>query len=204
MKVRFDAGMAIMLLFLGLWFIGCDQADNPVMNSENESILAAPSSWHTLSDAQRNQKILDEAKKWEGKQGGQCKTWVQTVVTNASGGLDLIPINFSGGGTYHLAKWDEKDSRFKNVQMVWQGAYMCLASFPSSLRPGQIIQLRWGPCASPSSIIGQPHTAIIKSVSSSSMEWWDSNFIGPNKVGYHLFPAYNWYKVEAWTVYQIK
>lgn len=44
MKSRFFAGIVIMLLFLGVWVIvGCEQADNPAMNSESESISAAPS-----------------------------------------------------------------------------------------------------------------------------------------------------------------
>lgn len=203
MKVGF-AGLTVLLLLFCLLFAGCDQANAPLSDIESESILAAPAvaaSCHQLSDAQRNQLILDEAKKWLNKEGGQCKEWIQAkVVWNASGNVVFLPQNFSKpGDAYHLAKWNDSP----DVRVVWQMAYACPTSFPSSLKPGHIIQLRWN--KSVPKYGGGPHTAIIEQVNSTTMTWLDSNWKGDVMVTRHPFTLNDWWqKVEAWTVYQVK
>lgn len=206
MRIKVVWTVAAMLL-LSFMIVACG-TDNPVIvqpETESDYVSAAPSSfaWHYLyTDHGRNQKILDEASAWDGMNGGQCKAWVQAkVVWNASGQNVWLPSNFTGGGTYNLAKWNSSS----DVQKIWQGANYSPAYFPNTLKPGQIIQLRWSSGARPSHLIGQPHTAIIKSVSSTSMEWWDSNFVDANTVGDHSFTLSQWSRaVEAWTVYQVK
>jgi hypothetical protein len=179
-----------------------EDADFAEENLSNLNIAAAPgaSNWHNLSDSQRNQFILDEARKWITNPlswGGQCKWWLQNKVVNvASGGAVYLPQNFSSPGhTYHLAKWKNSS----DVQVVWQGAYYCPARFASNLKPGHIIQMRFQD--------GGLHTALIESVNAYNMMWIDANW-SPNNdelVRRHYFGLGDWSrKVEAWTVYQIK
>jgi hypothetical protein len=50
--------------------------------------------WHDLTQAQRNQAIVDEANSWNnGDDGGQCKVWVQSVVYDASDDTVWLPTN---------------------------------------------------------------------------------------------------------------
>ncbi|MDD5750361.1 MAG: CHAP domain-containing protein [Candidatus Pacebacteria bacterium] len=133
-----------------------------------------------MTDNYYNSLILAEAGKQSGKQynsvSGQCKEWARMVVQNATG--KNIPATL--GNNY---QWQSSSV----VRAIWSGYYICPASFPcifgDTVKPGQIIQLRW----QSNFMSGGPHTAIVKSVTPTKMQWYDCNFIKQYYSGYHDF-----------------
>lgn len=154
-----------------------------------------PVSW--LDEIQFNQKILNEAdiQAKANVWGGECKVWVQNIVKKATG--RTIPTTYTDLGTYYQTQWNYGS----DVRVVWQACYICLTRFPNLL-PGQIIQLRW---REGSPYYGGPHTAIIKAVSPTGMEWYDSNWKLDHIVRSHPVSLNLWNQnIVAWTVYQVK
>lgn len=194
----------LLIVFLVFLIIGCSSDINTPTVSENDGqAQLAPAV--ALTEDQINQKILTGAIKQIGWNGGQCKAWVQNLVPQVVSGRVIGPNDTSNPSSdYYRARWSPAGS----VRVVWQlyPKNYCITSFPSSLKAGQIIQLRWRstvpwPCCQ-----NGPHTAIIKSVSTTNMEWYDSNFNPkkPETVSLHPFTMAQWQKyVAAWTVYQV-
>jgi len=187
--------ITFILALFAVSVVGCG-SDEPTMTSVDTDVPSEmapnifPTSW--IDEIHLNEKIIRESKNWLGRaldeNSGQCKVWVRTVVKNATGR------NVPATSASDYSKWDPSP----NFRVIWQGRNQCVTKFPS-LQPGQIIQMKW----IDSYMNGGPHTAIIKSAGSSSMEWYDSNYVGKLKVGSHPFTLKNWQKIEAWTVYQV-
>lgn len=199
MKGKFVGGMATMLC-LSVLLVSCGN-DNSLVNPQNdEQLMLAPPAY---TEDQINQLILAEAAKQAqaGATGGQCKTWVQGLVQKTTG--RIIPLTDTVNPSYYNAQWQPGS----DVRVIWQlyPQYYCITQFPSYLKPGQIIQLRWRSTVPWPNCSNGPHTAIIQSVNATAMNWYDSNFVAPNKVGSHPFSMTQWQQyVAAWTVYQVK
>ena len=171
--------------------------------------------WSSLSEEQKNEEILKEARMWVNtaslQTGGHCKYWIQICVVHTVSGL-YLPGNFiEAGHPYNKAKWKEDNpERNKNVKVVWQcnkpdSALDFLKTHPNTIKPGNIIQFRkQGDYNNAVDSIGL-HTALIESVNSQSMNWIDSNRYGKKQVRQHVFPFSAWAdSIEAWTIYQVR
>ena len=180
MYSRTSSKLAVSFFIVTLFFWGCKDTPMEPVYSESEP-------WSDLADEQKNEKILNEARKWVSedpntlKTGGQCKTWIQIDVVLTVSGL-YLPGNFiQAGHPYNKAKWVENNpERSDNVKVVWQSAKPdsaldFLKTHPDTIKPGHIIQMRreGGNTAVDSKGL---HTALIESVNSESMTWIDSNW----------------------------
>lgn len=123
--------------------------------------------WNQMTQAEREWQVVQVAILDQGKIGGQCKVWVQDVVWRASGRQVWLPANAGSGSTYGIT-WES------SPKVVGQSGGI------SGARVGQIVQMRIR-----TNLGVTPHTAIITRIGSSDMEWIDSNWVGPNKVGTH-------------------
>lgn len=137
--------------------------------------------WHDLSQAARNQAIVDYTANWaNGAWGGQCKVWVQSVVNGASGISGLIPTN---NGT---CSWN-------------YGQYVVGRSGTiQSVVPGEIIQMTL--------TAGTPHTAIVIAKGPSGVTFRESNWCAGNceLVGtrYVTFATFN-SQVSCFSIYYV-
>ncbi len=155
------------------------------------TVAASPSMvnwWHGLSQNQRNAEILDVALDQVGDDTGlECKPWVQAVVNEASNGTVNVPSN--------LNDYTWKSS--SNVRVMPR-------PFPiETVKPGQIIQMRWQ--NHDGSVY--PHTAIVKSKTSTKMTWVDCNWRGDETVMTHTvyFSDFYWaVNGYDYNVYEIK
>ena len=130
--------------------IGVNAADAPSAHAYGTNW------WHSLSQQQRNQRIVDYANRDVGKWGGQCKAWVQgRVVFDASGGHVWLPLNQPPPNDW---MW-YNDANGHAVGM----------SMPiENVQVGMIIQMKLKS--------GSPHTAIIAGKSSTGVTFIDSNW----------------------------
>ncbi len=194
----------LLIVFLVILFIGCNADNIPTISENDGQTQLAPAV--ALTEAQINQKILTGASKQIGWNGGQCKLWVQNLIPQVISGRTIGPTDTSNSkADFYNAQWSPVGS----AKVVWQlyPKNSCIAIFPSFLKPGQIIQLRWRSDVAKywNCCNNGPHTAIIQSVSSMNMQWYDSNFNNDLIVRSHPFSVSQWAKyVAAWTVYQIQ
>jgi hypothetical protein len=155
---------------------GIDPAEEEVDETSQEI-----SGWHGLSQAARNQAIVDATAAWgNGSWGGQCKVWVQNVVNAASGASGLIPTN--------------------NGSCYWNyGPYVVGRSGSiQTANPGEIIQMTL--------TSGGPHTAIVVSKGSYGITFKESNWCSGNceLVGtrYVTYGAFN-SQVSCFSIYYV-
>lgn len=150
-----------------------------------------------------NTYILSQASCWELQQGGQCKTWVQQVVWNASG---RYLFNYCSADSYWpkrwlpatqstLVRWNPASftvvvaSGIRNISSAWW-----------LMKPGMIIQ-----CAHNALGGTTPHTMIVKTATSGGLTVIDSNWYSDGVVHSH-FVSKTWLDahVLGWTLYQIR
>lgn len=157
--------------------------------------------WHDLTQPERDQKILAEARLERGSYGGQCIVWVHNVVRTASlkawGPVVDIPWASDGGTGYTLAP-------DPNYLLISYGALD-----PYSMNVGMVIQMR----------IKQlgggyiQHTAIVdaNSRSTSQIVLVESNYHNDGMVAVRVVP-YSWFigpnsQIEPtnhYTVYEVR
>ncbi len=144
-------------------------------------------SWHGLSQSQRNARILNVALDQVGDDTGmECKAWVQDVVDEASNGAVYPPRN-------------QNDYTWRSSSDV----YRMQQPFPIEwAEPGDIIQMRWANRNGSTT----PHTAILVSKSSSRMRWVDCNWVEEDTVGTHYVTYADFYRAVGsnYNVYQIR
>lgn len=142
--------------------------------------------WHDLTQAQRNQAIVNEANSWSnGSSGGQCKAWIQSyVVWEASGREVLIPTNNGS------CSWNESPNAIGRSALIdW-------------VNPGEIIQMKLS-----SAYGGGPHTLIVTSNNGSSVTVKESNWCAGNceQVGSRTLTYQQFYDmVDCYSVYFIQ
>ena len=145
-------------------------------------------SWHGLSQNQRNALILSTAMSQAGRYTGQqCKVWVQNVVYQASGGTVYPPQN--------LNDWTWYSSN--DVQPIASYGQI------SRVQPGQIIQMRW---TNRRDGHVSPHTAIVTSTTGAGMYWVDCNFVSTGTVGVH-YVSYQDFQISVgpyFNIYEIR
>ena len=119
--------------------------------------------WHSYSQSQRNQLIVNRAYAQNGQFTGQsCKEWVRTVVYSASGQAVWLPSTVPN-----------------NYQWYPSSDVYTVPYCPSiySAGPGAVIQMV--------STSGTPHTAIVTSTTGSGMNWIDCNWNRDMRVTTH-------------------
>jgi hypothetical protein len=120
--------------------------------------LDAPKSWHKLTDRQRGMRIVSAALADNGKVGGQCKVWVQSIISRATDGHVTVPQN--SAEVSHTWKSD------KSGHIINLGARIARA------QPGDIVQM----VIKDRNGRGIPHTAIVGSNSRGTITWLESNY----------------------------
>ncbi len=119
-------------------------------------VSSATAGWHDLSQAQRNQAIIDRAYQDDGDLVGvSCKEWVRTVVTEASNYSIIIPSNDD-----YPCSWrtDQTYSQY----CIGRCGYIQWAN------PGEIIQMVFNN--------GTPHTAIVVEKTATTITFIESNW----------------------------
>ncbi len=141
---------------------------------------------NSLNQTQRNQAIVSAAWPYIGRQGGQCKVWVQNVVYSASRNHVWLPQNASAPNDYY---W-QADPQWHAVGMSLPIEYV---------KPGYIIQMRL-------KATNGPHTAIVYAVGR-SLALIESNFLPPGGEMVHVrtidFSTFK-SQVSAYSVYYIQ
>ena len=171
---------------------GCG-SDTPTIseNDTGQAMLAPPA----YTEAQINSLILSQAAKQIGQPSNNCKEWVRSIVFTATS-RQIPPTDSSN------YKWLPDPV----VRIIWQryeplvlAPQYFTTQFPSYLLSGQIVQLRWRLTY----MNGGPHTIILKSISSSSVSYYEANAGPVTKIS--TMSISQWHSlVDAWTVYQIR
>lgn len=137
--------------------------------------------WHSWSQSARNQHILDETYSYVNDYVGQsCKVWVQTIVSDASGGAATVPPNHP------------------SLYMWYSGDDVAGRSGPIEFAvPGEIVQMLLSDGVT-------PHTAIVLGISSGGITFVESNWQNDEVVRIRNVPFSTFYnQVSAYTIYQI-
>ena len=174
-----------LAVFLVVLLTGCgSDIDNLTISENDDQAQLAPAS----TESQVNYQILAEAARQVGQPSNNCKEWVRGVVLKGVG--KDIPSTDSR----LIYQWVPSSV----VKVVWQVKFACVKSFSSSIKPGQIMQIKWRyPYMS-----GGPHTIILKSISATSITYYEAN-AGP-VVKITTTSISRWQQItDAWTVYQV-
>lgn len=193
-------GVLFILLPLGL-FSACGMEDNGDQAGPDDTLsedlgvveeaLVSCGYWQALTQAQRNQAIINRGYQDNGRVVNlQCKPWVQQVVSAASQGCVTIP------STVGCGAWSCENSSCHLRVVVRNNSNFC-----ALLKPGMIMQM----CTN---FVDGLHTAIIYSADYSGVTFLDSNWVGypnvRNKVGIHFMTWADFYKkMSAFTVYEV-
>ncbi len=156
-------------------------ADNPSGSSNG---------WHQLSARDKGFRIFSAALADNGRTGGQCKRWIQKVISRASGGHVDIPPNTAT--TTHRWKADAS------------GHIVDLGASISKARTGDIVQMVIRDRS------GNPigHTAIVGTVSGGKVTWLESNYRGDERVTSNRVETYQKFASSLvngkYTVYRVR
>lgn len=201
--------------------LGC--SNNPVNSSKEQSssVVAATctitptlQTWNTLSQTQKNAKILAVAQTMVGNNYSsinlQCKQWVQSYVVLPASGI-TIGVNSYTPNDPDNYSW-ESTTCFNN-QVV--KIYSNNSGFIPFLMPGMIIQMWWTASGVPG-----PHTTILISDkmyglgdTKDTMTWIDCNYhpactVSIHKITYASFKsmvtATTKYPQLGYSLYQIQ
>lgn len=140
--------------------------------------------WTSLTQAQRNQAIINAGVALLGTSGYNCKEWVRLVVQNAS--------NASSGPQRNIpsTKADPNDYMWNSdPYAIGQSTTMQLAPL------GWIIQMRLKSASAPYYVI--PHTAIVYSKEGDGFTFLYSNWLNDNKVRTHHM-SFNEFNNKLW------
>ena len=167
-------------------------------------LLATQSIWESLTQADRNSRIVTQAKHDLGLTGGACKVWANDVVRVAS----------------NLANSNTTQSRTLPSTSSWQGVsqsayYWDYSSYVTTISgtgsnlnlavAGSIIQMRTHLSAGGYN----PHTAIVEINNGSSLTFLESNYATPyvvtrrGPISYATFKS-NLESSTYYTIYLIK
>lgn len=146
--------------------------------------------WHALlTQSGRNDAILQTALSYPAGTyftgAGECKGWVQVVVSKASRGIVWLPQN----DPYCLYKWLPSN----DVQIIASDSFVAWWNF----KPGQIIQAQIG--------MSIPHTMIVQSTNAFTISvvdcnWGRDNIIRRRTIDWYTFNR----QVTHFTLYQVK
>lgn len=139
--------------------LGCSN-QSPVSVSTNAStnVAVTAAQWNALTQSGKDLTILSVAMSYIDQANNNCKVFVQTVVTNASGGVVTIP-----GTADNRYSWKTLPSSIVNRNIT----------DIANVAPLDIIQMYYYPSAT---FGWTAHTAIVISKTSTQMTWIDANF----------------------------
>lgn len=159
----------IFLLIMSSFLVGCNKNDDIssidsnltkitnsiVSDSAKSTMFKSPESdWNSLTQTQKDDKIINRAYADLGGYGGQCKVWVKNVVYSASGTWVSVPATQPSPNDYlwyPIRNIVKRNLTIRNVDR------------------GDMIQMKFLGS-------GGPHTAIIVSRNSTGIVWINSNF----------------------------
>jgi hypothetical protein len=155
---------------------------------KNAHAQSNPFWWHSLlTQDGRNDRIVSFSNRWSnGSYGGQCKVWVQNVVSQCSSGIVWLPLN--------------------DPNCDWRWQWSADVSILSSdrrimLRPGHIIQAQIRTRTGALS----PHTLIVTNKSGDFVSVVESNWRGDERIGRRtLSSAELWASLVHFTVYEVR
>ena len=155
--------LALVLIFT----VSCSKNATPTASDNgNGMVTALTLTWSQMTHAQRTEAIITRANQDNGYvfPNLECKTWVQTVVTSASGGAAVIPQNQNNYTWY------------TNSSVAWPSQYSCIPV--ENAQRGWMIQMSFRNTSDHSII--NPHTIIIENVYSTYMDIIDCNLDPPS------------------------
>jgi len=129
------------------------------------SVGSAFAGWHDLTQTGRNHAIHDEAVANNNTYGGECKPWVQNIVSWASGGVVTVPLTTNNGHGYTWEYSPDVGEMYNGIEDL-------------NVHVGMIVQMR----IKYSDGSYGPHTAIIYQKNSSGITWIESNYSGDGMV----------------------
>jgi hypothetical protein len=153
--------ISILFFIVLVSLIGCDKNDAVILDENTsesqvrQSQLKSASTWHALSQAQRDQAILNRAMQNNGQHVGlDCKNWAKSVVWDASTNVVWLPSTNANNYTW------ASDPNIGVIPSVIEVA-----------SPGNIVQMALSS--------GGPHTAIIYARTYTNVTFIESNWCLP-------------------------
>ena len=146
--------------------------------------MASAQSWTSLTQAQRNQAIINSGLSLLGSSGLNCKDFARIAVQNAS---------ITAGGPQRNIPSTQPDP----YDFMWYSdPYAIGQSTTMQLAPlGWIIQMRLRSTSQPYYVI--PHTAILYSRDANGFTFLDSNWFNDNTVRLH-YMTYTEFDNKLW------
>ncbi|MDD5527430.1 MAG: hypothetical protein PHO56_00440 [Patescibacteria group bacterium] len=154
----------VLLPVVLLVVLGCNTKQNPVSANEtgNRGLAkTAATGWNSLTQSQKDLTIFSAALSYVGQPNNNCKVFVSTVVTNASGGVVTIPGTADKPYQYMWKTPLPLGVVNRNITDIANVGFM------------DIIQMYYYPGAT---FGWTQHTAIVVSKTSTQMTWVDANF----------------------------
>ncbi len=181
--------LASVLIFI----VSCSKNVMPTASDNSATVSALSTGWHQLTQLQRNAAIVAAVtNNWYNGQLytglGQCKGWVQTVVSQASSGLACLPANqvppaYPVGNEY---KWSTSDTCYQYVNWLTQNA--CIPIEYS--QPGWIVQMYFKTLSTGHV---DPHTMIIMRVDGTGIYISDCNRSVANAVAINYYMLFTYF-----------
>lgn len=193
----FEKCVAIFAVLLIFFVVGCGES------SERGGAAIGSEEWDTLSQHEKNQKILERAiVDLDVDVELSCKNWIHKVVTDASNGRVVIPQNNESGDGWK----EDPTGRISGWGAAFHSSTYILTAFP-----GAIVQMQWEDGVGSSNPDYNRHTAIVLYVSGSHIIFIESNYDdtpkvedGPEYVKIRSQSAVEFHKkVKSFTIYYI-
>lgn len=138
-----------------------------VFSISMQSYAHDTNSWHSMTQTQKNNALINRAYQDVNTTGGQCKVWIQNMVYATSGSHVWLPVNNPSPNDWYWVYDPNGHAIGMSTMLEW-------------ITPGYIIQMRLDG--------GIPHTAIVVSKDSAGLTLVDSNWFtqsAPNVVKIH-------------------
>ena len=196
----FEKCVAIFAVLLIFSVVGCGGDSD---DSERGGAAIDSEEWDTLSQHEKNQKILERAiVDLNVDVRLSCKNWIRKVVTDASNGYVTMPRNNERGDGWQ----EDSTGRISGWGAAFYSSTHILTAFP-----GAIVQMQWKEEFGSSEPDYKRHTAIVLYVSGSHVIFIESNYDntprvedGPTFVKIRSESAEEFHKkVESFTIYYI-
>ena len=193
----FEKCIAVFTMLLIFFVIGCGE------DSERGGAAIGSETWDTLSQHEKNQKILERAiLDLDVDVRESCKEWIRTVIKDASNGQVVIRSNNESGDG-----WEEDPTG----RVYGWGAAFNSSTYILTATPGAIVQMQWKKGFGSSDPDYKMHTAIVLYVSNPYVVFIESNYDntpkvedGPTYVKIRSESAEEFHrKVKSFTIYYI-
>lgn len=186
----FESRWICAVLYLALQamlFATASQAHNPT------------EAWHQLRASSKSLKVISAALSYNGRKGGECKAWIQRVVSDATGSHVWLP----GNSATVSSTWGADT----NSHIAIVGTDI------RSAKIGDIVQMvvryyEKQPDGTKKYTKNVGHTALVGQISNNRIKWIESNYDGKGTVTSSREQSFDEFESSTvskqYTVYRLK